>query len=168
MKFDTLKESFSTFWDSVAEGWRHLRESAAHALTRFRPGEKTQLPAPETIDDPLFLPAQSWSMLGGEVFEDERRVVVRLEIPGLQKEDLEITVRDDMLVVAGEKRFAREDSEGRWRIMQCAYGRFQRLVPLPAEVKAEEARATYRDGVLRIELPKLRPGQPRIATIKVE
>ncbi|MCX7897650.1 MAG: Hsp20/alpha crystallin family protein [Rhodocyclaceae bacterium] len=168
MRFEALKEGFSSLWDSVAEGWRHLRESAAHALTRFRPGEKTQLPAPETIDDPLFLPAQSWSMLGGEVFEDDTRIIVRLEIPGMEKEDIDITVRDDVLVVSGEKRFSREDTEGRWRIMQCAYGSFQRVVPLPAEVRPESARASYRNGILRVELPKLRPGKPRIATIKVE
>lgn len=168
MNFDTLKEGFSSFWDSLAEGWRHVRQSAAQALTRFRPGEKTQLPAPETIDDPLFLPAQSWSMLGGEVFEDDARIVVRLEIPGLEKEDIDITAQEDTLVVTGEKRFVREDTEGRWRIMQCAYGSFQRIVPLPAKVRPEAARASYKNGVLRIELPKLSPGRPKIATIKVE
>jgi len=120
MKIQEIKEGFGNLLDSVAEGWHHLRESAANALTRFKPGQQTQLPAREEIDDPLYLPARGWSMLGGEVFEDDTRLVVRLEMPGMDKQNIAIDVRDDALVVSGEKRFERESTEGRWRVMQCA------------------------------------------------
>ena len=73
--------------------------------------------------------------------------------------------------MGGEKRFERETSEGsgegRWRVLQCAYGSFQRSVRLPAPVKSEEARATYRDGVLRIELPKAEASKPRAVEVKL-
>jgi HSP20 family protein len=106
-------------------------------------------------------------MLGGDVFEDDRRLVVRIEIPGMSKRDFDIEVLDDVLVVRGEKRFESESGEGRWRVLQCAYGSFLRSVPLPAKVRSDQAKATYQDGVLRIELPKVEPGKPKRVTLTV-
>ena len=167
MKLDDLKEDAGSLWDSVAEGWRHLRTSAAGALTIFKVGEKTNLPAAGEADDHLPEHGRSWSMLGGDVFEDEKRLIVHLEIPGMSKEDLDIEVRNDALVISGEKRFEGESTDGRWRVMQCAYGSFRRMVPLPVDMKADDARASYKDGVLRVELPKATPGKPKGVTIKV-
>ncbi len=90
------------------------------------------------------------------------------EIPGLDKDDFKIEVVDDALVVSGEKRFERDSSDGRWRTIQCAYGAFRRVVPLPAPVRADQAKASYRNGVLRVELPKVEPGPVRSVTIDVQ
>ena len=167
MKFESLKDNVDTLWDNLAEGWRHLRTATASALTRFRPGERTNLPAAADIDDDLFRPARSWAMLGGDVFEDDSRLVVRLELPGLTKEEIGVEVRAENLIISGEKRFDHEITEGRWRVMQCAYGSFRRVVPLQAAVKADEASASYKNGVLRVELPKSQPGKPLGVTVKV-
>lgn len=167
MKVDELKQGVGALWESVADGWQRLRDSAAGALTRFRAGEKSNLPARADVDDTGWLPSQGWSMLGGDVFEDDRRLVVRLEVPGMTKEDFDIEVLDDALIVRGEKRFERESTEGRWRVLQCAYGSFSRRVPLPVAVRPDQAQATYRDGVLKIELPKRQPGPPRRVTLTV-
>jgi HSP20 family protein len=149
MKLDTLKENLGSFWDNMAEGWRHLRQSAAEALTRFNPGEKTNMPARAEVDDDAYLPTMGWSMLGGDMFEDDKRLVIRLEVPGMEKEDLDIQIHDDSLLVTGEKRFERESSEGRWRVMQRAYGSFrQRGTPAgagqgrPSPCQLQEWRAT--------------------------
>lgn len=168
MKFDSLKEGVESFWDNLSEGWRHLTQSAAGALTRFKAGDNTELPAQTEVDDVSWLPSRAWAMLGGEVFEDAERLVVRLEVPGMEKQDMVIEVRGDALLVSGEKRFAQESTEGRWRVMQCAYGSFQRVVPLPEPVLADQARATYGNGVLRVELPKATPGRSSAKTIKVD
>lgn len=167
MKLDDIRHGAGALWDSVAEGWDRLRQSAAGALTRYRPGAKDDRPARDEIDDASYLPNASWAMLGGDVFEDVRRIVVRLEAPGMHKADFDIQVIDDALVVRGEKRFEREGTEGRWRVLQCAYGSFMRTVPLPAAVASEDSQATYRDGVLRIELRKLAPGRPRVTRVRV-
>lgn len=167
MKLDDIRQGFNTLWDSVAEGWQRLRQSAAGALIRFLPGEGANLPGKAEVDDAFYLPSHGWAFLGGDVFEDERRLVVRVEIPGMKKDELRIEVEDDVLVVSGEKRFERETSEGRYRVLQCAYGAFRRVVPLPARVLADQANASYADGVLRIELPKAAPGQPQRHTIPV-
>lgn len=168
MKFEELKQGFASFWDSVAEGWQHLRRTASSALTGFRPGENTNLPSKTEVDDAFFMPSIGWSMLGGDVFEDDKRVVVRLEVPGLDKNDLDVEVEGGVLVVRGEKRFQREESEGRYRVLQCAYGSFRRVVPLPVSVLSDQARASYRDGVLRIELPKAEPQAPTRQTVRVD
>ena len=168
MNLESIKESVGSFWDNVAEGWRHLTESASGALTRFRPGDESNLPKRSDVDDASYLPGRSWAMLGGDVFEDDDRLVVRLEVPGLDKEDIDIEVSDDALVIKGEKRFEQESTEGRWRVMQCAYGSFRRVVPLSAPVKADKAHAAYKDGVLRVELPKASPGKPKTISIKVK
>ena len=168
MTLESLKESVGSLWDNLAEGWKHLTQSASGAFTRFRAGEKTDLPDKSEVDDVFYLPSRSWSMLGGDVFEDEEHVVVRLEIPGLEKQDLSIEVRDSALLVSGEKRFERENTQGRWRVMQCAYGHFHRIVPLNVPVLAARANASYKNGVLRIELPKTKPGTPQSVTIKVK
>ena len=167
MKLEEIKQGVSSFWDSVAEGWHRLRESAANALTRYKPGVDAGLPAKGEVDDEFYLPSQGWAMLGGDVFEDDDRVVIRLEIPGMDKQDLDIEVQGDVVVVRGEKRFERESSEGRYRVLQCAYGSFRRIVPLPVPVLTEQAKASYRNGVLRIELPKSATDRPRKLTVKI-
>lgn len=168
MKLESIKESMGAFWGNLAEGWRHLWQSASGALTRFKPGDRTDLPAPESVDDVSWLPSHGWSMLGGDLFEDDDHLVVRLEVPGLEKEDLNIEIQDDALIVSGEKRFEQQATEGRWRVMQCAYGTFRRVVPLPVAVKADQARARYKNGVLRVELPKVVAGRRSSTAISVE
>lgn len=168
MKLDGIKENMGSLWDNLAEGWKHLTAFATGAMTRFKAGDKTNLPAKTDVEDRSFLPTGSWAVLGGDVFEDDARVVVRLEVPGIEKDDLSIEVRGEVLVVSGEKHFEREATSGRWRVMQCAYGAFRRQVPLPAPVLADRASAHYKNGVLRIELPKASPGQPKSFRIRVD
>jgi HSP20 family protein len=167
MKLQELRQGMGHMWSSVADGWERLRHSAAGALTRYKPGEKSNLPTAADVDDAGWLPGMGWAMLGGDVFEDDRRIVVRLEAPGMSRSDFDLQVLGDQLVVRGEKRFERESSDGRWHMLQCAYGSFQRAVPLPGPVVADEARANYRDGVLRVELPKARPGRLPARQIRV-
>ena len=167
MKVQEIRHNIASMWDSVAEGWEHMRQRASSALTRFLPGDKSNLPAREQIDDASWLPGTGWAMLGGDLFEDEQRIVVRVEVPGMSKEDLQLDVVDGGLVVRGEKRFESEQTEGRWRVLQCAYGSFYRSIALPAPVIADQARASYRNGVLRVELPKRQPAAPRGTRIRV-
>lgn len=167
MKLDELKQGLNSLWDSVSDGWQRLRQSATGALTRFLPGEHADLPAKAEVDDDFYVPSQGWSMLGGDVFEDDERVVVRVEVPGMEKEQIGVEVIDDALIVRGEKQFERETTQGRYRVLQCAYGSFRRVVPLPTRVLPDQARASYRNGVLRVELPKAAPGSPSGHSIPV-
>jgi HSP20 family protein len=168
MRIDEIKQGLSSFWDSVSDGWQHLRQSASGALTGFKPKDQTNLPPKSDVDDMFYIPSGTWSMLGANLFEDDRRVIVTVEVPGLEKQDLDIGVQNNTLVISGEKAFERESSEGRYRVLQCAYGSFRRAVPLPVPVIADQAKASYKNGVLRVELPKADIGAPRRMSIKVE
>lgn len=167
MKMDDIRQGVGSLLDTVAEGWTRLRDTAAGALTRFKPAESANLPAGDQVDDGAYMPTHAWAMLGGDVFEDDQRLVVRLEVPGMDKKDFQVEVLGDTLVVRGEKRFERESTEGRWRVLQCAYGHFHRSVPLPVAVRSEAAEASYKDGVLKIVLPKAEVAKPRTVNVKV-
>ena len=148
-----FRQGLESAWSNVVEGWRRLTERASSALTRFnlpgqRGGEENQVE----------LAAQrrnlGWGLLAAEVLDDDRRVLVRLEAPGMQKDDFDIRVIDDFLVVRGQKKLERETTEGHYHIVECAYGNFERAIPLPCDVDQDRAAATYSRGVLTIELPK--------------
>lgn len=168
MNLDELKQGLSSLMDTMSGGWQHLRQTASSALTSFRPSEQTNVPEKHAVDDLFYIPGGTWSMLGANLFEDNKRIIVRLEIPGIDKNDLDIEVLDNRLIVHGEKRFEREETEGRYRVLQCAYGAFERSVPLPVPVVPDQAKASITNGVLRVELPKADPGTPQKVRVKVE
>ena len=76
----------------------------------------------------------------------------------MEREDFTVQVVDDVLVVQGQKRSKREETRGRYHVLECAYGRFERAIALPAAVDPDAAAATYRRGVLTVDLPKAIPG----------
>ena len=152
---EQLKQGADQAWESLSEGWRELSTRASGALTRFRPApaDPSAPSAPAAPEDPLPR-LTGWAFMGADVFDDADKLVVRIEAPGLRREDFNIELSADMLTVWGEKHMDREATAGRWRIVQCAYGSFRRDVALPVSVSADKTKASYRDGVLRIELPK--------------
>ena len=154
-----FKHGLEEAWHSVTEGWHQLRDRAAGALTHYTPGA-SPAPADDTPEAGQF-PAANWALLAGDVFEDDDKLVVRLEAPGMEKGDFDLEVRSDALIVRGEKRVERETQDGRYRLRQCAYGSFHRAIPLPVGVQADRASASYRNGVLRIELPKTEHSRAR-------
>ena len=94
------------------------------------------------------------------MFDDENKVVVKIEAPGLANDDFDINIIDNVLTITGEKRFQREQTKGEYRMLECAYGRFTRSIPLEYEVDADTAKASYDKGILKIELDK-KPHQRR-------
>lgn len=171
-KLSELKLGLEETWRSVGEGWRHLREQTSGALTHFTPAKSGSAPAESTpalgrpSNDFLQPSSAGWALLAGDLFEDDDKLVVRLEMPGLDKQDIELEVRGDMLIVRGEKRHEQESTSGRYRVRQCAYGSFHRSIALPKSVLGEQASADYHNGVLRIELPKTTQAQGRKIEIK--
>lgn len=152
--FQHLRDEFSHAWDALLDGWQRLYRRAAGAMTRFSQGSKTEAAEQGTE---LAERSAGWGVLAGEVLDGADKVVVRLETPGMSKDDFDLEVVGDYLIVRGEKRVTREETQGRWQITECAYGSFERSIPLPAPVDSEQASASYAQGVLRVELPKRQP-----------
>lgn len=84
----------------------------------------------------------------------ENEIVVRVEMPGMEREDCRITIEGNMLYLSGEKHFQREDVGSTYHVMERAYGSFQRTLSLPHNVDTDNAEASYKNGVLTIRLPK--------------
>jgi HSP20 family protein len=154
-----VREGLNQAWGRVVEGWEQLSRQASGAMTRFtsKRGDKGAGEARELAER-----STGWGLLAAEVFDDDDRVVVRVEAPGMDKDDLRLEVQDDFLIVSGEKHMARERTEGRWHVNECAYGAFQRVVPLPDTVDTAKADASYKHGVLRVELPKAATRRRRV------
>ncbi len=154
-----LRRGLHHIGHSLAEGWQQLRDRAGQALTRFTPTR--QQGKVETVADQAMLDGARWGLLAADVEETADSVVVRLEAPGMEAEDFDISVEDNYLVVRGEKRARREQTKGRSYILECAYGSFERALQLPTRVEETGARARYHRGVLTITLPKHAHAQRR-------
>ncbi len=89
-----------------------------------------------------------------DVYETDSELVIKAEIPGAKKEDIEVSIKDNAVHIRGEKKEEREEKTETVHRVERFYGKFERLIPLPTDVKAEEAKAEYKDGVLEIRIPK--------------
>ena len=88
-----------------------------------------------------------------EVLERDNQLIVRADLPGMTKDDVKVDIDDNSLVIRGERRTEREEDEEGYYRSERSYGSFYRRIPLPGGVKAEEANADFRNGVLEITMP---------------
>ncbi|SMC23925.1 HSP20 family protein [Desulfacinum hydrothermale DSM 13146] len=99
-----------------------------------------------------------------DVSETEDKIVVKADLPGVEAKDLDISITDNVLTVKGEKKQEKEEKGESYHRVERRFGSFARSIALPADVKSEGVEAVYRDGVLRIEIPKSeRSRQKKIA-----
>jgi HSP20 family protein len=162
-----LREDLNDAWTGLLDGWQRLYRRAAGSITRFIPGKKDEMVAADTEAREIAVRSAGWGVIAAEVFDNDDKIVARLEAPGMEKGDFDLEVLDDYLVVRGEKQIERESTHGRYRLTECAYGCFERAIPLPEEVDAGRARATYKNGVLRVELPKATPGRRKRVRVDI-
>jgi HSP20 family protein len=101
-----------------------------------------------------------------DVYEENGHVVVRAELPGVEKDHVHINATGDQLTLEAERKSETETQEDRYYRRELHSGRLHRCIPLPTEVKHEEAKATFKDGVLQVRLPKVEEQTSR--TIEIE
>jgi HSP20 family protein len=102
-----------------------------------------------------------------DVYDEKDNFVVKAELPGLKKEDIDINVHNGVLTISGERRQETEKKEGQTFRSERYFGRFQRSVTLPAAVDVSKVKASYKDGVLTIDLPKAEEAKPKQIAISV-
>ena len=115
------------------------------------------------LDDEL--PSGTWAP-AVDVAEEGDKIVVKIEVPGMEEKDLKVNFEDGMLTVSGERQFERKDTRNYHRI-ERAYGTFTRSFSLPRSVDANAITASYRNGVLEIEIPKKEEAKPKQIAINV-
>jgi HSP20 family protein len=89
-----------------------------------------------------------------DVKDTEKEIVVTAELPGVDMKDIEVTTNGNSTSIKGEKRSEKEEKEKGYYKMERSYGSFYRLIPLSCEVEPENINASYKDGVLKVVLPK--------------
>ena len=103
-----------------------------------------------------------------DMTEDDQAFHLQVELPGMDEKDVEVTLRNHTLTIKGEKKEEKETKEKDVHRRERAYGYFRRSVELPAEVDADKISATYRKGVLTIDLPKTQQAQQQAKRIEVK
>lgn len=96
-----------------------------------------------------------------DVLDRDQEVVIRAEIPGVAREDLEVTMSDNTVTFRGHSRHEEEKEEGEYHYRETSRGEFCRTIPLPADVDSEKARARHKDGIVELVLPKVKSSQRR-------
>jgi len=100
-----------------------------------------------------------------DVYEDEQSLTLKLEVPGLNEEDINVTLENNTLTVSGERKFEKEEKEENFHRIERRYGSFTRAFRLPNTVDSEKVEAGYDKGVLKITLAKRAEAKPK--TIKI-
>ena len=102
-----------------------------------------------------------------DMYETNDGFVLNFELPGVQEKDISLSITGDVLTVKGERRLDQELNGDSYLHTERVYGKFERSVRLPMPVQAERVRATYRDGVLEVSLPKTDEARPKEVKIEV-
>ncbi len=153
----------SRVWSSLSDGWHELRSRSSGALTHFVHRKDTA--GESGVESVELSTLPRWSLLAGEIEETRKDVLVRVEMPGMEKESCEISIRGNTLYLSGEKHFERDTHDSNYHVMERAYGAFQRVFPLPHAVDASQAEATYKNGVLTVRLPKAKAEEARVIPV---
>lgn len=118
-------------------------------------------------------PFRSFGLLEGpwtpavDVYEDKDKIRVRAEVPGLKKDDIDLTIQGNTLILKGERKQEFDEKAENHHRVERVYGRFHRAIGLPSPVNPSEIKATYTDGILEVVLPKKEEAKPRQITVDV-
>jgi len=102
-----------------------------------------------------------------DVYQDKDHVYVKAELPGMKKEEIDISLQDGVLVISGERKHEEEKTEGETFRSERYFGRFHRSVTLPTTVNAGKVKATYKDGILTVTLPKAEEAKAKQIEVSV-
>ena len=102
-----------------------------------------------------------------DVYQDKDNVYVKTELPGMKKEDIQISLQDNTLTIAGERKQEKEIKEGDGFRSERFFGRFHRSVALPVQVQTNTVKAQYKDGILTVTLAKAEEAKPRQIQVQV-
>lgn len=125
------------------------------------------------VFDDFFLPhttTEDGSLTWGwnpvvDIYDNEDNIVIKAELPGVSKKDIEIDIKDRVLTLKGERSADNEVKEDTYYRRERTYGRFERSFTLPANVDPDKIKADYSDGVLKIEVPKPEDQKPKQVTV---
>ena len=102
-----------------------------------------------------------------DLYEDKDNLVVKAELPGMKREEIEISVHDGTLSISGERKYEEKNQDAEPYRSERFWGRFHRTLALPKPVQSDKAKATYKDGILTVTLPKTEEAKPKQIEVNV-
>jgi len=108
-----------------------------------------------------------FSSLNIDLYSDGKDIVVKAEIPGANEKDIDVSLEDGILSIKGERKLEHEDKKDNYYRIERNYGVFSRSIKLPLEVKTDESKASYKDGILEIRIPREEKVLPKKIKINV-
>jgi HSP20 family protein len=112
------------------------------------------------------LTVAQWSPLV-DITEDEKEYLIKAELPDMKKEDVRLTVENEVLAISGERTFEKEEKGKKYHRIERAYGSFVRTFSLPEDADGSKVSADFKDGMLQVHLPKSQKAKPKSIEIKV-
>lgn len=103
-----------------------------------------------------------------DIYEEGDQIIVKSEMPGMSKKDIEISLTDDTVTLTGEKKKEEKTEKKDYLRMERSYGSFKRTFTLPTEIQTDKAKASFKDGVLEIKIPKSEAAKKKEHKIKIE
>jgi HSP20 family protein len=146
-----------------------------NALSRWEPVREMQTMRSlmdRFFDEPFFGAPQLWSQRGEgfplalDMIEEEGQYIVKASMPGVEPDQVEITLTDNVLTIKGETKSESENDRSNYHVRERHYGSFVRHLTLPAAVDAEHVEATHENGVLTLRLPKTEAAKPKKIAIQ--
>jgi len=102
-----------------------------------------------------------------DIYEADGKFLVRAELAGVDKEDVSVSIDENVLTIKGKKQFVDAKEGETWKRVETQYGEFSRSFTLPENVDADKVSAAYKDGVLELSVPKIEPAKPKLIDVKV-
>jgi HSP20 family protein len=103
-----------------------------------------------------------------DIAEHDDQYIVKMELPGVSKEEVKITLESNILTIRGEKKQEKETKKENYHRVERSYGSFQRSFTLPTTVKSDRIDASFKDGILNISMPKAEEAKPKQIEVKVK
>jgi HSP20 family protein len=103
-----------------------------------------------------------------DVREMDNEIIVEAEIPGMEQKDIDVSIKDNVLTLKGEKKMEKEEKEANYHRVERTYGSFVRSLMLPSKVSADKATAKYKNGVIKITVPKTEEVKPKEIAVEVK
>jgi HSP20 family protein len=102
-----------------------------------------------------------------DIAEDEQEYLIKAELPGVKKQDLNVTYENGVLTLTGERKEDREEKTRRYHRLECSYGKFTRSFTLPEDIEPDKIEAEFKDGVLWVHVTKSEKARPKQIPVKV-
>jgi HSP20 family protein len=103
-----------------------------------------------------------------DIYEEPETIVIEADLPGMSKEHVSVNLENNVLTIQGERKLEHEEKRDNYHRIERAYGSFTRSFTIPSNVNTERIEAEFKDGVLRIQLPKREEAKPKQVTVKVK